>query len=94
MPPKTRYRSEDHALIEAFGARLRELRTAQGLTQEELAARAGIEAAEVGFYERGEREPGLVMINRLADGLDAGASALLAPETTPHRPNGDLDESP
>ena len=78
MPPKTRYRSEDHALIEAFGQRLRELRTAQGLTQEELATRAGVEAAEVGFYERGEREPGIVMLMRLADGLGCEAMSLLA----------------
>ena len=39
-----------------FGKRLRELREAAGLTQEELAAKAGLTAKAVSALERGERK--------------------------------------
>jgi len=39
----------------AFGAQLRWLREAAGLTQEELAERAGLTAAGVSALERGHR---------------------------------------
>ena len=39
-----------------FGARLRRLREAAGLTQEELAARAGLSRNAVGALERGIRK--------------------------------------
>lgn len=38
-----------------FGARLRQLREAAGLTQEELASRAGLTAKAISMLERGER---------------------------------------
>jgi len=41
---------------EPFGARLRRLRELAGLTQEELASRAGLAAKAVGALERGERK--------------------------------------
>ena len=39
----------------SFGARLRQLREAAGLSQEELARRAGLTPNAVGTLERGER---------------------------------------
>lgn len=56
---------------------MRALRLEQSLTQEQLAEQAGINAAEVGFIERAEREPGLLMILRLAYGLGLDASEVL-----------------
>lgn len=41
----------------SVGGRLRELRAAAGLTQEELAGRAGVSLAAVRNYEQGKREP-------------------------------------
>jgi predicted ATPase/transcriptional regulator with XRE-family HTH domain len=65
-----------------FGAKLRELREAAGLTQEELASRAGLTAKAVSALERGERKrPYPHTVRSLADALDlpeAGRAALLA----------------
>jgi XRE family transcriptional regulator, regulator of sulfur utilization len=78
VPPKTRQTANDAARVRAFGERVRVLRQMKGLTQEQVAEAGGISFAEVGFIERAEREPGLVMIHRLADGLGVSASELLS----------------
>jgi predicted ATPase/DNA-binding XRE family transcriptional regulator len=65
-----------------FAGRLRELRRAAGLTQEELAARAGLSPAAVGTLERGVRSrPYPHTVRALADALNASEeerAALLA----------------
>jgi transcriptional regulator with XRE-family HTH domain len=43
----------DQEGLNRFGARLRQLRLAQGLTQEALAAEAGLEFSQIGRIERG-----------------------------------------
>ena len=53
-----------------FGRRLRELRQARGLSQEELAFKAGLHRTYVSSAERGQRNLGLVNIERLARALD------------------------
>ena len=63
-----------------FGARLRRLREAAGLTQEELASRAGLSATAVSVLERGERRrPYPHTVRSLADalGLSEGERAAL-----------------
>src|SRR5688500_7339688 len=53
-----------------FGERLRNLREAAGLTQEELAQRAGLTAKAVSALERGERKrPYPHTVRSLADAL-------------------------
>ena len=53
-----------------FGAQLRQLRESAGLTQEELASRAGLTAKAVGALERGERKrPYPHTVRALADAL-------------------------
>ena len=53
-----------------FGARLRQLREAAGLTQEELAWRAGLSAKAISMLERGERKrPYPHTVRSLADAL-------------------------
>jgi transcriptional regulator with XRE-family HTH domain len=64
---------------QAFGKRLRELRLQAGFSQEELAAKADLHWTYVGGIERGERNPGLVNITRLAKALGAPAAALFEP---------------
>lgn len=51
---------------------LREARSRSGLTQVELARRAGLTQSVISDYERGRREPSLSMLSRLvaASGLD------------------------
>lgn len=55
--------------LEHFGRRIRELRQVAGLSQEELAARAGLHRTYVGAIERGERNLGLINIYAIADAL-------------------------
>ncbi len=59
-----------------FGQRLRELRHAQGLSQEELPFKAGLHRTYVSSAERGQRNVGLVNVERLATALDIDISEL------------------
>lgn len=52
-----------------FGCRLRELRTAKGLSQESLALSAGLDRTYVSGCERGTRNIGLENIYKLAEAL-------------------------
>jgi transcriptional regulator with XRE-family HTH domain len=57
--------------VPSFGARLRQLREAAGLTQEELAGRAGLTRNAISALERGERRrPYPHTVRVLADALD------------------------
>lgn len=60
---------------EAFGGRLRELREAAGLTQQQLAERANVSARAVAQWEQGSREPGWSSILALAQALDVTCEA-------------------
>lgn len=62
-----------------FGQRLRQERTDRGLSQEELADRAGIHRTYVGSVERGERNISIDSMERLARGLGLDICELLAP---------------
>ncbi len=53
-----------------FGRRVREIRQERGLSQEELAFKAGLHRTYVSSAERGQRNVGLVNIERLAQALD------------------------
>jgi len=65
------------AVARAFGIALRELRTARGLSQEALAAAAGIDRTYPSLLERGVRAPTLVVVDRLARALGISPSHLL-----------------
>ena len=62
----------------AFGKRVRELRMGLGLSQEELAERAGLHRNYIGGVERGERNIGLLNVDRLAAALDSRLSDLFS----------------
>ena len=46
-----------------------EARISQNLTQKELAARTGIDQADISKLENGSRNPSLNLLKRLADGM-------------------------
>ena len=60
----------------AFGARVRYLRLAAGLSQEELAHVSKLDRTYVGGIERGERNPSLKNILRLAAALKVSPELL------------------
>jgi transcriptional regulator with XRE-family HTH domain len=60
-----------------LAANLRKLRTDIGLSQEELAERAGLHRTYVSSIERGERNVSVVNICLLADALGIEPSELL-----------------
>jgi len=57
------------AIEKQFGKRIRELRTARGLSQEELAFKSGVHRTYLGGIERGERNPSLRNISAIAKAL-------------------------
>lgn len=60
-----------------FGELVRLLREQAGLSQEEFAERAGVHRTYVGGIERGERNPTLLTICRLATALGVPPKQLL-----------------
>ncbi len=63
--------------LERFGSRVRAERERLGVSQEELADRAGLHRTYVGGVERGERNLGLLNVLRLARALGLPPAALL-----------------
>jgi transcriptional regulator with XRE-family HTH domain len=61
----------------AVGDALRRIRLKAGLSQEELARRAGVHRTYVGGVERGERNPTVVTLRKLADGLGVKPEEIL-----------------
>lgn len=57
---------------------MRALREAQGLSQEEFAALAGLDRTYVGGIERGERNAGVLNVCRIAQALGVSPANLLA----------------
>jgi len=63
--------------LERFGARVRAERERLGVSQEELADRAGLHRTYLGGVERGERNIGLLNLLRIARALGVKAGSLL-----------------
>ena len=68
----------------SFGARVRELRRAAGMTQEDLAERCGLFRTYMSRIETGKANPTLTMIHALAASLGVSVPALF----------GEASESP
>lgn len=58
-------------------ARIRELRRARGLSQEELADQAGCHRTYIGMLERGEGNPSLSVLTSIAEALDIEVAELV-----------------
>ena len=63
--------------IQRFGQQLQRLRTRRGLTQEQLAVKAGLVRVYVTKLEQGEHDPTLTMLVRLAKALRVSVTELL-----------------
>jgi transcriptional regulator with XRE-family HTH domain len=61
-----------------FGNKVRERRTELGLSQEELAARAGVHRTYVGMIERAEKNITLQNIEKIAKALEIPLDKLMS----------------
>jgi transcriptional regulator with XRE-family HTH domain len=74
-------------LNEQIARRIRELRAAQSLSLDELAAKSGVSRSMISLIERGESSPTAVVLNKLADGLNVTLASLFdAPAAARERP--------
>ena len=64
-------------LKEVMAINLRRLRHAKGMTQEELAERAGLSARYVGGIERAGVSASLTVLGRIAEALEVEATELV-----------------
>ena len=62
----------------AFGQRVKDLRERLVWSQEKLAERAGLDTTYISGIERGQRNPGLNSLNRLARALGVTLPALVS----------------
>lgn len=69
---------ETSQLREKFGNRIRLLRGECGLTQEQLAERAGISVDFLSLIERGKNSPSFDNLDDLADALDVTVAQLFS----------------
>lgn len=73
---------------ELVGWNLRRLRVEQNLSQDDLALNANVERAYVGYLERGQRNPTIALLDRLAEALDVHISQLFVqPSETDPKPS-------
>lgn len=64
-------------ILEKFGERLQKIRKEQGISQEQLAAKLSMHRTYVGMIERGERNPTIRTLYKVARALKVDSSKLL-----------------
>jgi transcriptional regulator with XRE-family HTH domain len=65
-------------VVQLLGGNVRHYRKLKGMTQEQLALEAGMERSYVSDLERGQRNPSVRALGRLAKALRVQPSLLLA----------------
>lgn len=68
--------SSDDILVR-FAKRLKEIRTEMNLCQEDFADLCNVDRTYIGRLENSKRNPSLVILNRIANGLNMELSELL-----------------
>ena len=68
-----------------FSSRLRELRTARGLTLAELGEQTNLSKQAISFYEQGKNIPGADKLVELADFFDVSIDYLVGRTDNPER---------
>jgi len=66
-----------HPLAKQFGVVVRRLREASGVSQEALAATAGLHRTYISMLERGVRMPSILVARQVAEALGTTMGALL-----------------
>lgn len=61
-----------------MGTAIREVRLEKGLSQEMLANISGVNRGYVGHVERGDNNPALITLVKIADALDVSLSKLIS----------------
>lgn len=61
---------DDKKYLKTFAYNVKAIRERQGLSQEKLAAEAGLHRTYIGMVERLERNPSLISIYKIAKGLN------------------------
>lgn len=61
----------------SFGKKVQALRQKRGISQERLAHKVGVHRTYLGFVERGERNPTLTKIEKIAKALNVSIQDLL-----------------
>lgn len=65
------------SVLEDFGRKMQKVRQARGITQEELAAKLAMHRTYIGLIERGERNPTIRTLYKIAKALKVPSSDLL-----------------
>lgn len=71
------YKTMSKTILEKFGEKVREERLKQGLSQEELASRAGVHRTYIGMIERAEKNITLENIEKIANALEISLEKLM-----------------
>ena len=69
--------SAGHPALRSLGSAVRAARTAQNISQEDLADRAQVDRAYMGGIERGVQNVGLIVLTRVAAALDTSVAELM-----------------
>lgn len=69
----------------AFGKRVREIRQARGMSQEELAFESGLHRTYISSVERGERNIAIINMHKIAKALGVDLRDLI-PDTADNAP--------
>ncbi len=85
-------RRHDPDLLVAIGVRVAAVRRERGLTQEDVAARAGLEPATVSRCEVGARALSLTNLLRVAEALEVGLGDLIDVQRDAPAPTLPADE--
>ena len=68
-----------------FHIRIRELRISRKLSQQELADNLKVSKSSINMYERGEREPGLDLLEAIADFFNVDLDYLMGKSDNPQK---------
>ena len=69
--------AQDPVLV-ALGGAIRRSRQERGISQEELAARSGIDRTYMSSIERGAQNPGVLIVLRIARAMEITATELFS----------------
>jgi len=71
--------SNEYTFLKKFGSRIAELRRKSGLTQEKLAELVGVDRSYIGYVERGQRNPSMGVVYRIAKVIGVSLAELFKP---------------